>query len=168
MKELTITVYCDACWQTTETKVPSVQMLNVSMSGNARPVPVKELEFCAEHAPMALALMAIYEAAALSDEPPAVVRPLKAVSEADRTSTECPICERVYSARNTAVAHIMSVHRPGEPLYPADLKCERCGKPCASAQGYASHLHAHGIDVIARAAEPVLARERMRRERASG
>jgi hypothetical protein len=162
MKELTITVYCDACWQTTETKVPSVQMLNVSMSGNARPVPVKELEFCAEHAPMALALMAIYEAAALGEEPlPAArVRPLKAVSEADRTSTECPICERVYSARNTAVAHIMSVH--------ADRQCERCGKPCASAQGYASHLHAHGIDVIARAAEPVLARERMRRERASG
>lgn len=167
MKELQITAWCDVCWQSGEARSPSVQMMPMAV-GNApshRPA-WKELEFCAEHAPAALAMLAIFEAA--PSEPTAPSQPLRKARRSDDDGNECPICGKLYSAPNTTVHHIMAVHRPGESLYPPDNRCEICGDQFSGAQGLASHTKGkHGLDPIERAAAPVLARERLKRERAS-
>lgn len=169
MREIQILAWCDMCWLDGERKTPSTRMLRLSIAAGVRPQPVKEIEFCDEHGATIVPLISVYDAAALPDGTATVPRasaPAAPAADDEHPARRvCPICDNDYSSTAQTVGHIMKVHRAGESPYP-DLKCPYCGKVCGAPQSIARHLmDVHNVDLIARAAEPVLARARMMKER---
>lgn len=158
MREVTITNYCDVCWQDGAQRTAASQTWAVAIREGEKPGPVKLLEVCDPHAKLLADVALIHQGApdlaqvSAAKVPPAAksVRPAGDQRGSVVSSTIiCPVCDQSF-VRTSARAHIYRRHRGMvPPRGQISSTCPICQRVTDTSTGSAQHLvRAHGIDPL--------------------